>query len=112
DYAIALMRTGNLIPEDGDNAKALAVFSKSIGIMKDLAEEDPKNARIRMNMVFTYCRLGDRYLIAGNRAAARQNYEKSIAIGEALVKTDPKDLENRRLLDATYRQYKRVQGGA
>jgi hypothetical protein len=62
DYAIALMRIGDLIPETGDNAKALAVFSKSIGIMKDLAEEDPKNASLRLNMVFTYCRLGDRYL--------------------------------------------------
>ena len=109
DYAIALMRVGNLIPEDGDNAKALATFGKSIGIMEELASTDTKNARLRMNMVFVYHRLADRYLIAGNRAAAIRNYERSIAIGEALVKADPKDIENRRLLEDTYRQYKKAQ---
>ncbi len=109
DYAIALMRVGNLIPEDGDNAKALATFSKSIGIMERLADADQKNARLRMNMVFVYHRLADRYLIAGNRAAAIRNYEKSIALGEALVKADPNDVENRRLLEDTYRQYTKAQ---
>lgn len=53
--------------------------------------------------------LPDRYVIAGNRAAAIRNYEKSIALGEALVKADPKDIENRRLLEDTYRQYKKAQ---
>ena len=86
-YAIALMRVGNLISEDGDNAKVLAAFSKSIGIME---------------------RLADRYPIAGNRAAAIRNYEKSIALGEAPVKADAKDIENRRLLEDTYRQYKKA----
>ncbi len=66
-YAIALMRVENLIPEDGDNPKALAAFSKSIGIME---------------------RLADRYPIAGNRAAAIRTCEKSIALGEAPVKAD------------------------
>ncbi|MEO8126100.1 MAG: protein kinase [Bryobacteraceae bacterium] len=110
DYAIALMRVGNLIPEDGDNAKALATFSKSIGIMEELASTDAKNARLRMNMVFVYHRLADRQLIAGNRAAAFRNYQKSIALGEALVKADPKDIENRRVLEDTYRRYRKAQG--
>ena len=79
-YAIALMRVENLIPEDGDNPKALAAFSKSIGIME---------------------RLADRYPIAGT-------CEKSIALGEAPVKADAKDIENRRLPEDTYRQYKKA----
>lgn len=86
-YAIALMRVENLIPEDGDNPKALAAFSKSIGIME---------------------RLADRYPIEGNRAASLRNYEKSIALGEAPVKADAKDIENRRLLEDTQRQYKKA----
>jgi serine/threonine protein kinase len=109
DYAIALMRVGNLIPEDGDNSKALATFHKSIDIMESLAEADPNNARLRMNMIFVYCRLGDRHIISGNRAAAIHNYEKSISVGEALVKADPKDMENRRLLENTYRQFKKYE---
>ena len=86
-YAIALMRVENLIPEDGDNAKALAAFSKSIDIME---------------------RLADSYPIAGNRAAAIRTCEKSIALGEAPVKADAKDIENRRLPEDTYRQYKKA----
>lgn len=72
-------------PNLGDQAGALATFSKSIGIMERLAD-------------------------AGNRAAAIRNYEKPIALGEALAKADPKDIENRRLLEDTYRQYKKAQG--
>ena len=80
-------RVENLISEDGDNAKVLAAFSKSIDIME---------------------RLADRYPIAGNRAAAIRTCEKSIALGEAPVKADAKDIENRRLLEDTYRQYKKA----
>ena len=105
DYAIALMHMGECAADD---AEALDLFRKSLAIMKPIAAEDSKNARLQSQMVHLHFGIGDRQLAMRQPAAALLNYGTGIASARKMAADDPKDREIRVLLAGAYRREGRI----
>jgi non-specific serine/threonine protein kinase/serine/threonine-protein kinase len=80
----------------GDSAGAAASYGKALGILAALAEDDPRDLRVRRDLADCHAAIGDLEWTAGKGiAAALRSYREALALREALSAADPSDVEAR-----------------
>lgn len=101
DYAMSLMRLGDVLPP-GD-VGALAILSRSAGLMKELSATDAKTSGVlATRRVDLSLRTAARLQMTGKPEAAMNELRNAIQLGGNLAKADPNDVAARLLLVRAY----------
>ncbi|MBU7009005.1 tetratricopeptide repeat protein, partial [Phosphitispora fastidiosa] len=82
---VSYNKLGDYHKSQGNGAKALEYYEKSLAIDEALVELDPDSVDYRQGLSVSCNKLGDYHKSQGNGAKALEYYEKSLAIFEALV---------------------------
>jgi tetratricopeptide (TPR) repeat protein len=71
--------------------EALAVNRRMLGIAQALADKDPHDKRLQLDVAFCLLRIGAVMSVKGPRAEARQTLLRALGILESLAANDPKN---------------------
>ena len=89
DVSVGLSRVGDVRRKTEKTDAALAAYTESLEIARELARMDPGNAQAQRDVSVGLNKVGDMELDAKDREAARTAYTESLDIARKLAARDP-----------------------
>ena len=91
-----------------DHAAALAAFTESGAIYRDLAAKDPTDTNVRFRLETILLRLGDLKVVTGDLAGALAAHKEALAISSDLLSSDPGNANWKRRVEVNHEKLHRV----
>jgi tetratricopeptide (TPR) repeat protein len=107
--AVALDNAGTLAADRGDLTGAVASYWKALGIVENLARQEPGNADRQSDLSISYDRLGSAQRLQGESAGALISYRKALGIAENLARHEPGNTQLQHGLGSIYENLGDVQ---
>ena len=100
DVAWTLRTVGNTLEAQGDVAAALALYREGLDVRRKLAEHEPENPDLLLDITFSLAGIAQALVVSGDLAGAQANLSEALTIRRALAARDPAN--PRRRLDLSW----------
>jgi len=102
EKAVNLLLMGDNWLKLGNSSKALATYQNSHDILKQLAQENPKNSEIQRSLSVSYTKLGKVAMRQDRKPAALEAYQQALTIDKKRVQQNPHDNQAQHDLSLDY----------